>query len=202
MRPGSGTTRRSRAEVRQRARLARDLDRGAAQRLAPARDPRPQLAHRLGGAALGGALGQRHDHLARAVDRDPDAAGTRGAADAVLGSDLSGGIAADQPTTPLGGCHHGARCRSRACPCRTALPSPSTVYLNGVRQQPGRDFQVRAGALVFDRELSKEGKLGFWRWFLGAWGIGTYGKNDQVDVAWETDGRPIVAHALEIERAP
>ena len=45
----------------------------------------------------------------------------------------------------------------------------------------------------------KEGRLGFWRWFWGAWGIGTYRKNDQVDVAWEIDGRPRVAHALDIE---
>ena len=38
------------------------------------------------------------------------------------------------------------------------------------------------------------------RWFLGAWGIGTYRKNDTVDVAWEVDGRPRVAHALDIEK--
>jgi hypothetical protein len=88
---------------------------------------------------------------------------------------------------------------------RVRLPAgvtePYTVYLNGVRQEPGRDFQVREGALVFPAELAKEGKLGFWRWFWGAWGIGTYGKNDQVDVAWEVRGRPRVAHALDIERA-
>ena len=53
--------------------------------------------------------------------------------------------------------------------------------------------------LVFTRELVKEGKLGFWRWFLGAWGIGTYRRNDQVDVAWDVDGHPQVAHALDIE---
>jgi hypothetical protein len=77
---------------------------------------------------------------------------------------------------------------------------PYTVYLNGVRQQPGRDYRVRAGALVFPAELVKEGRLGFWRWFWGAWGIGTYRKNDQVDVTWEVDGHPRVAHALDIER--
>ena len=32
------------------------------------------------------------------------------------------------------------------------------------------------------------------------WGIGTYRKNDQVDVAWEVDGQPRVAHALDIEK--
>jgi len=75
-----------------------------------------------------------------------------------------------------------------------------TVYLNSVRQEPGRDFRVVGRQLVFPGDLAKEGKLGFWRWFWGAWGIGTYKKNDQVDVTWEVDGRPRVAHALDIER--
>jgi hypothetical protein len=77
---------------------------------------------------------------------------------------------------------------------------PYTVYVNGVRQEAGRDFTVRKGALEFPTDLAKEGRLGFWRWFWGAWGIGTYRKNDQVDVAWEVDGHPRVAHALDIER--
>ena len=76
---------------------------------------------------------------------------------------------------------------------------PFTVYVNGVPQELGRDYRVADGCLVFDRELVKESKLGFWRWFLGAWGIGTYGRNDQVDVAWEVDGQPSLAHALDIE---
>jgi hypothetical protein len=76
---------------------------------------------------------------------------------------------------------------------------PYSVFLNGVRQEPGVDFEVRGRILVFDRPLAKEGRLGFWRWFWGAWGIGTYRKNDQVDVTWEVDGQPRVAHALDIE---
>src|SRR4051794_23644515 len=76
---------------------------------------------------------------------------------------------------------------------------PFTVYVNGVEQQLGSDYEVRDGTLMFSRPLVKEGKLGFWRWFLGAWGIGTYGRNDQVDVAWEVDGMPRVAHALDVE---
>ena len=74
---------------------------------------------------------------------------------------------------------------------RVVLPAgvrePFTVYVNGVRQEFGKDYVV------------SEGKLGFWRWFWGAWGIGTYSRNDQVDVAWEKDGHPQVAHALDIE---
>ena len=93
---------------------------------------------------------------------------------------------------------------ARMAESRVRLPrevlEPYTVYLNGVRQERGRDYQVREGALVFPADLTKEGRLGFWRWFWGAWGIGTYGKNDQVDVAWEVRGKPRVAHALDIER--
>jgi hypothetical protein len=89
---------------------------------------------------------------------------------------------------------------------RVRLPpgvrEPYSVYVNGVPQQLGRDFEVREGMLVFGRSLIKEGRLGFWKWFLGAWGIGSYGRNDQVDVAWEVDGRPRVAHALDIEQLP
>ena len=77
---------------------------------------------------------------------------------------------------------------------------PYTVFLNGVRQHEGRDYEVRRGVLEFDRPLAKEGRLGAGRWFLGAWGIGTYRKNDTVDVAWEVDGQPRVAHALDIEK--
>src|SRR5437588_8994802 len=36
------------------------------------------------------------------------------------------------------------------------------VFLNGVLQQPGRDFRREGGELVFDRPLAKEGRLGFW----------------------------------------
>ena len=77
---------------------------------------------------------------------------------------------------------------------------PYTVFLNGVRQQEGTDYEVRRGVLEFDRPLAKEGRLGLGRWFLGAWGIGTYRKNDTVDVAWEIEGKPRVAHALDIEK--
>jgi hypothetical protein len=86
---------------------------------------------------------------------------------------------------------------------RVRLPAgvrePFTVYVNGVRQEFGRDYQVRDGRLVFNRELVKAQRLGFWQWLRGAFGIGTYARDDQVDVAWELDGRPHVAHALDID---
>jgi len=88
---------------------------------------------------------------------------------------------------------------------RVQLPrdvrEPYEVYLNGVRQQLGVDFSVREGSLVFERELRKD-RISGWRWFLGAWGVGTYRQNDSVDVRYAApDGSPRVAEALEIEAA-
>jgi hypothetical protein len=75
------------------------------------------------------------------------------------------------------------------------------VYVNGVHQKPGTDYRVQGRRLVFERELRKEGRLGPWRWFLGAWGIGTYRQNDSVDLRYEIGGRPQVAEGLDIEPA-
>jgi hypothetical protein len=76
---------------------------------------------------------------------------------------------------------------------------PYEVFLNGVRQRLGDDFRVEGGALVFDRELRTD-RISGWRWFLGAWGVGTYRQDDSVDVRWQRpDGSPAVAQRLEIE---
>lgn len=75
---------------------------------------------------------------------------------------------------------------------------PFTVFVNGVRQEEGSDYTVDGRELRFGRELRKEPPVGFWRWFIGAFGIGTYRRNDQVDVAWDSGGAPRVAHALDI----
>ena len=77
---------------------------------------------------------------------------------------------------------------------------PFEVFVNGVPQHEGDDFELApAGdALLFRRELVQEGKLGFWRWFLGAWGIGTYRRNDAVDVRYQLEGRTLVAHGLTV----
>jgi hypothetical protein len=79
---------------------------------------------------------------------------------------------------------------------------PFEVYLNGVRQQLGRDYTVQGGSPVFQRELRKD-RISGWRWFLGAWGVGTYRQDDSVDVRYErADGSPAVAEKLDIEVVP
>jgi hypothetical protein len=84
---------------------------------------------------------------------------------------------------------------------RVKLPpgvrTPFDVYVNGVRQELGTDYRVRDGELVFERELVQQ-KLGLRAWLLGAWGIGTYKRNDEIDVQYQVDGQPRLAHALEI----
>jgi hypothetical protein len=87
-------------------------------------------------------------------------------------------------------------------PLPAGVREPFTVYVNGVRQELGRDYWIADGRLVFPRELVKEGRLGLWRWFLGAWGIGTYREHDSVDVQYELDGRPMVAEGLQPEPRP
>jgi hypothetical protein len=88
---------------------------------------------------------------------------------------------------------------------RVQLPSgvrpPFEVFVNGVAQHEGSDFDLSPDgeALLFRRELVQEGRLGFWRWFLGAWGIGTYRRNDVVDVRYAIDGQTLVAHGLSAE---
>jgi hypothetical protein len=81
------------------------------------------------------------------------------------------------------------------------VPAQFEVYVNGVPQQRGEDYQVKGRTLLFERELRKEGRLGLWRWFLGAWGIGTYRQNDSVDVRYDVGGQPRVAEALDIQAA-
>ncbi|HUE25998.1 MAG TPA: hypothetical protein VMP89_04440 [Solirubrobacteraceae bacterium] len=74
---------------------------------------------------------------------------------------------------------------------------PFEVYVNGVPQELGRDYRVSEGELVFTRELVQQ-KLGLRAWLLGFWGIGTYKRNDEVDIRYELDGRPMVAHVTDV----
>jgi hypothetical protein len=77
---------------------------------------------------------------------------------------------------------------------------PFEVFVNGVQQSEGVDFDVRGRTLVFRRRLAQEGRLGFWRWlslFLGV--AGTYRQNDSVDVVYRRGGQRVVASNLPIK---
>jgi hypothetical protein len=67
------------------------------------------------------------------------------------------------------------------------------VFVNGVQQVRGVDFDQHGRTLVFRHELAHEGRLGFWRWlslFIGV--AGTYRKHDTVDLVFTQGGRRAV----------
>jgi len=85
---------------------------------------------------------------------------------------------------------------------RVPLPDgaqkPIRVFVNGVPQEEGRDYELVGNELFFDRPLEKE-RLSKSRWtaiFFGLWG--SYGKNDSVDVQYRRGGRELIATGLEI----
>ena len=76
---------------------------------------------------------------------------------------------------------------------------PYRVFVSGVPQEEGRDYEVRGRELHFSKPLKKEGRLGFWRWTLMFFSIaGTYGRNDSVDVEYSLGGARQVAVGLDI----
>ena len=77
------------------------------------------------------------------------------------------------------------------------VPPAFEVYVGGVRQLPGRDFDVQGRTLVFPRPIAQEGTIAFWRWASMWLGIaGTYRRNETVDVAYELGGRRQVETGL------
>ena len=75
---------------------------------------------------------------------------------------------------------------------------PYKVFVNGVPQTKGVDYEIVGHALSFTKHLEKEGKLGAARWtaiFLGL--FGTYRKNDSVDVQYTLGGQQRVATYLD-----
>jgi hypothetical protein len=68
------------------------------------------------------------------------------------------------------------------------------VFVNGVPQARGVDYEQLGRRLVFQSELAQEGKLGFWRWISLFFGVaGTYRKNDTVDIVFTWNGQRTVA---------
>jgi hypothetical protein len=76
------------------------------------------------------------------------------------------------------------------------------VFVNGVPQARGVDYEQLGRRLLFESELAQEGRLGFWRWISLFFGVaGTYRKNDTVDIVFTRDGRRTV-ESLEATPVP
>jgi hypothetical protein len=72
---------------------------------------------------------------------------------------------------------------------RVRLPAgaepPFGVYVNGIRQAEGTQYEVEGTEIVFSRPIIREGELGKLRWlsmFLGL--VGSYRKHETVDVEY------------------
>jgi hypothetical protein len=67
--------------------------------------------------------------------------------------------------------------------------APYVVFINGVEQQDGSDYNLRAGEIVFTREIVKE-KVGTGRWLAMYLGLfGTYRKNETIDLQFQRNGK-------------
>jgi len=86
---------------------------------------------------------------------------------------------------------------------RLKLPAraeaPYAVYINGVQQREGEDYNLRAGEIVFTREIVKE-KVGTGRWLAMYLGLfGTYRKNETIDLQFQRDGKTELRSDLPVE---
>ena len=67
------------------------------------------------------------------------------------------------------------------------VPADFEVFVDGVRQARGVDYEVVGRMLFFPRPIAQEGRLGFWRWaFMWLGVVGSYRKHETVDVVYES----------------
>jgi len=76
---------------------------------------------------------------------------------------------------------------------RVKLPAgaeaPYAVFVNGVEQEEGADYDMRAGEILFRRQIVKE-KVGKGRWLAMYLGLfGTYRKNETIDLQFQRGGK-------------
>jgi hypothetical protein len=92
---------------------------------------------------------------------------------------------------------------SEAVGRRVKLPAgaepPFTVFVNGIEQTEGVDYNVRAGEIVFTRQIVKE-KVGTGRWLAMYLGLfGTYRKHETVDIQFTRGGKIELASDVKIQ---
>ncbi len=86
---------------------------------------------------------------------------------------------------------------------RVKLPAgaeaPYVVFINGVEQREGADYEVRAGEIVFTRQIVKE-QVGKGRWLAMYLGLfGTYRKDETVDLQFQRGGKTELVSDLTVQ---
>jgi hypothetical protein len=100
---------------------------------------------------------------------------------------------AAEPEVPKGSVAAGRRVRLP----RGAQP-PIVVYVNGIQQSEGADYELKGAEIVFSRPIVKEqvGGMRYLAMFLGL--FGTYRKHETVDVEYRLGGEVKLASDVEI----
>lgn len=86
---------------------------------------------------------------------------------------------------------------------RVKLPAgteaPYAVFVNGIDQREGADYEVRGDEVVFSRQIIKE-KVGTGRWLAMYLGLfGTYRKNETIDLQFQRGGKTELISDLPVE---
>ena len=96
----------------------------------------------------------------------------------------------------------GSEAVGRRVPLPRGARPPIAVYVNGVAQQEGTDYELRGGEVVFNRQIVKE-RVGLGRWaamYLGL--FGTYRRHETIDVEYHLDGDAKTHLASDLEVLP
>jgi hypothetical protein len=100
---------------------------------------------------------------------------------------------AAEPEIPKGSVAAGRRVRLP----RGAQP-PITVYVNGIQQEEGGEYELQGTEIVFSRPIVKE-QVGGMRYLAMVLGLfGTYRKHETVDVEYRVGGEVKLASDVRI----
>jgi hypothetical protein len=96
---------------------------------------------------------------------------------------------------------HGGKPVGRRVPLPRGAREPIKVHVNGMEQTRGEDYMLHEGEIVFKDPILKEdlSELPFMRKLvLGLGLVGSYQKNETVDVEYMLDGRQQLASDLDV----
>lgn len=83
----------------------------------------------------------------------------------------------------------GSYAAGRRAPLPGGAEPPFAVFVNGVEQRQGEDYEVRGEEIVFSRQIVKE-TVGKGRWLAMYLGLfGTYRKDETVDLQFRRAGK-------------
>lgn len=96
---------------------------------------------------------------------------------------------------------HGGKPVGRRVPLPQGAQEPIKVHVNGMEQTRGEDYTIHEGTIVFRDPILKEDLSGLplmRKLVLGLGLVGSYQRNETVDVEYKIGGRDHLASDLEV----